>query len=146
MSAYLSRRQKSSNGRHRARLAAQHGLEAFFHQLFAHPINHGWAGFQSFNDPVVAPPFASFRDIGRPHKSAPITGKTNARLLGVPSPASTDRCQRPCWHLVSGRPPPTDQRQPRHHQCHWSPVTLRRSGAQWRRAVPPAASGNNWSG
>ena len=29
-----------------ARLAAQHGLEAFFHQLFAHPINHGWAGFQ----------------------------------------------------------------------------------------------------
>src|ERR1700756_597139 len=52
-----------SNGRHRARLAAQHGLEAFFHQLFAHPVNHGWAGFQSFDDPVVAPPFASFRDI-----------------------------------------------------------------------------------
>src|SRR5205823_4394111 len=52
-----------SNGRHRARLAAQHGLEAFF-QLFAHPVNHGWAGFQSFDDPVVAPPFASFRDIG----------------------------------------------------------------------------------
>src|SRR5262249_32384213 len=51
-----------SNARHRARLAAQHGLEAFFHQLFAHPINHGWAGFQSFDDPVVAPPFASFRD------------------------------------------------------------------------------------
>src|SRR6516225_6164274 len=49
---------------HRARLAAQHGLEAFFHQLFAHPVNHGWAGFQSFDDPVVAPPFASFRDIG----------------------------------------------------------------------------------
>src|SRR5262249_40630618 len=53
-----------SNRRHRARLAAQHGLETFFHQLFAHPINHGWAGFQSFDDPVVAPPFASFRDIG----------------------------------------------------------------------------------
>src|SRR5436309_3218538 len=53
-----------SNGRHRARLAAQHGLEALFHQLFAHPVNHGWAGFQSFDDPVVAPPFASFRDIG----------------------------------------------------------------------------------
>src|SRR5262249_26025428 len=52
-----------SNGRHRARLAAQHGLEAFFHQLFAHLVNHGWAGFQSFDDPVVAPPFASFRDI-----------------------------------------------------------------------------------
>src|SRR5262249_14369360 len=47
-----------SNGRHRARLAAQHGLEAFFHQLFAHPVNHGWAGFQSFDDPVVTPPFA----------------------------------------------------------------------------------------
>src|SRR5438132_10308907 len=40
------------------------GLEAFFHQLFAHPVNHGWAGFQSFDDPLVAPPFASFRDIG----------------------------------------------------------------------------------
>src|SRR5262249_28123424 len=53
-----------SNSRHRARLAAQHGLEAFFHQFFAYPINHGWAGFQSFDDPVVAPPFASFRDIG----------------------------------------------------------------------------------
>src|SRR5437879_7995468 len=39
-------------------------FEAFFHQLFAHPVNHGWAGFQSFDDPVVAPPFASFRDIG----------------------------------------------------------------------------------
>src|SRR5258705_10876550 len=39
-------------------------LEAFFHQLFAHPVNHGWACFQSFDDPVVAPPFASFRDIG----------------------------------------------------------------------------------
>src|SRR5262249_23555314 len=31
-----------SNGRHRARLAAQYGLEAFFHQLSAHPVNHGW--------------------------------------------------------------------------------------------------------
>ncbi len=38
------------NSRHRARLAAQHGLEAFFHQLFVHPVNHGWAGFQSFDD------------------------------------------------------------------------------------------------
>src|SRR5437660_4349820 len=53
-----------ANGRHRARLAAQHRLEAFFHQLFAYPVNHGWAGFQSFDDPVVAPSFASFRDIG----------------------------------------------------------------------------------
>src|SRR5256712_7536991 len=61
----------SSNGRHRARLAAQHGLEAFFHQLFAHPVNHGWAGFQSFDDPVVAPPFASFRDIGLQQDPAP---------------------------------------------------------------------------
>jgi len=66
-----SRRQNPSNGRHRARLAAQHGLEAFFHQLFAHPVNHGWAGFQSFDDPVVAPPFASFRDIGPSTRSAP---------------------------------------------------------------------------
>ena len=145
MSAYLSRRQKSSNGRHRARLAAQHGLEAFFHQLFAHPINHGWAGFQSFNDPVVAPPFASFRDIGRPHKSAPITGKTNARLLGVPSPASTDRCQRPCWHLVSGRPPPTDQRR-LGRQARRSPETRRHWAGQALGAAPRDASGNNSSG
>jgi hypothetical protein len=28
-----------------------------------HAVNHGWAGFQSVDDPVVAPPFASFRDI-----------------------------------------------------------------------------------
>src|SRR5207237_5119610 len=50
-------------GMHRPQLASQLCLEAFFHQLFAHPVNHGWAGFQSFDDPVVAPPFASFRDI-----------------------------------------------------------------------------------
>src|ERR1700746_2069364 len=50
-----------SNGRHRARLAAQHGLKAFFHQLFAHPVNHGWAGFQSFDDPGVTPRFNKIR-------------------------------------------------------------------------------------
>src|SRR6202045_231751 len=53
-----------SDGGHRARLAAQHSLEAFFHQLLARPVNHGWTGLQSFDDPVVAPPFAGFRDIG----------------------------------------------------------------------------------
>ena len=29
-----------------------------------HPRSGGGVGFQSFDDPVVAPPFASFRDIG----------------------------------------------------------------------------------
>ena len=53
-----------SDGRHRARLAAQHSLEAFFHQLLARPVNHGRTGLQSFDDPVVTPPFAGFRDIG----------------------------------------------------------------------------------
>ena len=51
------------NGWHRARLAAQHRLEAVLHQLLARPVNDGWAGFQSFDDPAVAPPFAAFRDI-----------------------------------------------------------------------------------
>src|SRR5271169_2779635 len=52
-----------SNGWHRARLAAQHRLEAVLHQLLARSVNHGWAGLQSFDDPVVAPAFATFRDI-----------------------------------------------------------------------------------
>src|SRR5271155_4267714 len=47
-----------------ARLAAQHSLEAFFHQLLARPVNHGRTGLQSLDDPAVAPPFAGFRDIG----------------------------------------------------------------------------------
>ena len=34
-----------------------------FYQLLA-PVNHGWTGLQSFDDPVVAQPFAGFREIG----------------------------------------------------------------------------------
>jgi IstB-like ATP binding protein len=52
------------NRRRRALLAAQHRLEALFHQLLAHPVNHGWAGLQRFDDPAVAPAFPGFRDIG----------------------------------------------------------------------------------
>jgi hypothetical protein len=43
-------------------LAAQHGFEALFHKLLAHPVNHGHAGFESLDDPAVTPPFTSFRD------------------------------------------------------------------------------------
>jgi len=40
----------------RRRLAGStHGFEAFLHHLLAHPVNHGGACFQSFDDPVVAP-------------------------------------------------------------------------------------------
>src|SRR5271157_5483402 len=35
--------ENSGNGRRRSWLAAQYSLEAFFHQLFAHPVNHGCA-------------------------------------------------------------------------------------------------------
>jgi hypothetical protein len=52
------------NGRCRSLLAAQHSLEALFHQLLAHPVNHGHAGSQSLDDPAVTAPFTSFRDIG----------------------------------------------------------------------------------
>ena len=52
------------NRRRRALLAAQHSLEAFFHQLLAHPVDHGCAGLQSLDDLAVTPPFAGFRDIG----------------------------------------------------------------------------------
>src|SRR5664279_3495980 len=38
--------------------------QALFHQLLAHPVNHGHAGFESLDDPAVTPPFTSFRDIG----------------------------------------------------------------------------------
>ena len=34
--------------------------QAVFHQLLARSVNHGWAGLQSFDDPVDAPPFAAF--------------------------------------------------------------------------------------
>jgi len=39
------------HGGRRGRLAAQDGLEPFFHQLFAHPIDYGNAGLQSLDDP-----------------------------------------------------------------------------------------------
>jgi hypothetical protein len=39
-----------------ARLAAQHGLEALFHQLLAHPLTRAWMIW-------LSPPFASFRDV-----------------------------------------------------------------------------------
>ena len=35
----------------------------FFHQLFAHPVNHRMGCFQRPDHPVVAPPFAGVRDI-----------------------------------------------------------------------------------
>ncbi len=53
------------NARRGAWLAAQHGLDAVFHQLLAHPVNHRCAGCQSRDDLVVAPSFAGFRDVGR---------------------------------------------------------------------------------
>ena len=52
------------NRRRRPLLAAQHSLEAFFHKLLAHPVNHGNAGVQSPDDPAVTPAFTGFRDIG----------------------------------------------------------------------------------
>src|SRR5260370_23930973 len=45
-------------------LAAQYGLEAFLHQLPAHPVNHGWAGLQRLDDLAVTPAFTGFRRIG----------------------------------------------------------------------------------
>ena len=47
-----------------ARALRLDGREPFFHQLLAHPINHGNAGLQSLDDPAVAPTFAGFRDVG----------------------------------------------------------------------------------
>src|SRR6476660_8904345 len=52
------------NRRCRPLLAAQHRLEALFHQLFPHPVNHGNAGVQSLDNPAVTPAFTGFRDIG----------------------------------------------------------------------------------
>ena len=34
----------------------------FLHQLLARSVNHGWAGLQSFDDPVDAQPFAALPD------------------------------------------------------------------------------------
>jgi hypothetical protein len=54
-----SRRRKSERSLRRAPLAAQHRLEGVLYQLLARSVNHGWACLQSFDDPVVAPPFAA---------------------------------------------------------------------------------------
>jgi hypothetical protein len=51
------------NRRCRPLLAAQHSLEAFFHQLLPDPVNHGCAGIQRLDDPVVAPAFTALRNI-----------------------------------------------------------------------------------
>src|SRR5215510_1924795 len=40
------------NRRGRTLLAAQYRFQALFHQLLAHPVNHGWAGIQSLDDPA----------------------------------------------------------------------------------------------
>jgi hypothetical protein len=42
-------------------LAVQHSLEAFLHQLLAHPVNHGNAGVQSI--------WAHRGQKSRPHRS-----------------------------------------------------------------------------
>src|SRR5271157_4004381 len=52
------------NRRHRSLLAAQHGIEALFHQLLACPVDHGWAGLQSLRNLAVTPSIPTFRDIG----------------------------------------------------------------------------------
>src|SRR5882762_2354758 len=52
------------NRRRRSLLAAQYRLEAFLHQLLAHPVNHGCAGLQRLDDPAITPPFTGLRDIG----------------------------------------------------------------------------------
>src|SRR5215831_21416576 len=52
------------NCRRRPLFAAQHRLKTLFHQLLADPVNHRRAGFQGGNDLAVAPPSASFRDVG----------------------------------------------------------------------------------
>ena len=61
--ASFSPSKNSGNGRRRSWLATQHSLEAFFHQLFADPVNHGCAGLQGLDDLVVAPSFAGFRGV-----------------------------------------------------------------------------------
>src|SRR6476660_4952328 len=52
------------NRRCRPLLAAQHSLEAFFHQLLPDPVNHGCTGLQRLDNPVVTPAFTGFRHIG----------------------------------------------------------------------------------
>ena len=63
----LARRNAIENARHGRRdalFAAQNRFETLFNQLLAHAVDHGCAGVQGRNDPAVAPPFASLRDIG----------------------------------------------------------------------------------
>src|SRR5450432_2036156 len=60
----LSRRQKSVQPPCRPLLAAQHSLEAFFHQLLPDPVNHRCAGLQRLDNPIVTPAFTGFRHIG----------------------------------------------------------------------------------
>lgn len=50
--------------RRHALLAAEHGVEPFFHQLLANPIDHRDARIQSLDDLAVAPAFAGLRCIG----------------------------------------------------------------------------------
>jgi len=52
------------NRRRRPLLAAQHSLEAFFHQLFPDPVNHGCAGLQRLDNAAVTPAFTGFRHVG----------------------------------------------------------------------------------
>ena len=40
-------------------LAAQHSLEAFFHQLLPDPVNHRCAGLQRLDNPLVTPAFTA---------------------------------------------------------------------------------------
>jgi hypothetical protein len=47
----------------RLRLAAQNGVEAFFHKLLAHTTNRRRVGSQRLNDATVAPAFARFRNV-----------------------------------------------------------------------------------
>src|ERR1035437_6668147 len=51
------------NRRCRPLLAAQHSLEAFFHQLLPDPVNHGCGGLQRLDDPVVTPAFTVFGNV-----------------------------------------------------------------------------------
>jgi len=51
------------NRRCRPLLAVQHRLKAFFHQLLPDPVNHGCAGLQRLDDPVVTPAFTGFGNV-----------------------------------------------------------------------------------
>jgi len=53
-----------SNGRHRAAACGSTRPRSLLPPVVCAPGKPWMAGFQSFDDPLVAPPFASFRDIG----------------------------------------------------------------------------------